>query len=462
MTEQIPPKSRAFTTLAIAFFYLAALTGCQQLENGSFGSFGTFGSSESSSSEDELPVSETSPESPAPEAPAGLKIGAVLPYTGDLARVGQPMIEVLPLIVDQVNACGGVNDESISLVVEDDQSQPETAAAAMTKLVEVDDIDVAIVGFVSSSTPRILDVAIENSIPIVSSATTSPVFTERAKQGAFQGFWARTVPSDVHRARALAKLAIDRRYRNVSTVVVNNDDGISFEQAFTANFEKLGGTVVNKDAPTRYDPQAETMGYAALDTFFPYGGNPDAVIASLDNKGGAVFLRSAYDLGVANSAQIILANSIQPRSLLETVGKTSDGKYILSGMLGMLPGATGPALSNFTTLWKQRDGRTTPGVFVTQTWDAVALLVLAAQAADSYEGDAIKEQLQTVANAPGIEVTSVCAGLKLLSSGQDIDYQGVSGNVDLDENGDVIGNYDVWAVDEQGKVEVINQIKLDR
>jgi neutral amino acid transport system substrate-binding protein len=99
---------------------------------------------------------------------------------------------------------------------------------------------------------------------------------------------------------------------------------------------------------------------------------------------------------------------------------------------------------------------------VTQTWDAVALLVLAAQAADSYEGDAIKEHLQTVANAPGIEVTSVCAGLKLLSSGQDIDYQGVSGNVDLDENGDVIGNYDVWAVDEQGKVEVINQIKLDR
>lgn len=392
----------------------------------------------------------------------GLKIGAILPYTGEFARTGQSMIEVLPMLVDQVNACGGVSDKSVSLIVEDDQSQPQLVASALKKLIEVDQIDAAIVGFVNGASPEVLDVAIQNQIPVISPGTTSSALTEHARQGRFDGFWARTVPSDAHRAAALAKMAIDRRYRNVSLVVVDTDDGISFEQAFIAHFEKLGGTVLNKDFPNRYDPKSTFFNTAALNAFYPPGGTPDAVIAALDSQGGATLLRTAYELGATGGTQIVLANNFQPRSFLERVGRTYDGKYVLAGSLGASPGASGLALDTFTDLWKQREGRSNPGAFVPHTWDALALTILAAQAANSTEEGAIRDQLRLVANPPGIEVTNICTGLKLLKSGQDIDYQGASGNVNLDENGDVIGSYDIWSVNDQGKVEVINQIRLER
>jgi neutral amino acid transport system substrate-binding protein len=392
----------------------------------------------------------------------GLKIGAVLPYTGEFARTGQTMIEVLPMLVDQVNACGGVRDESVSLIVEDDQSQPQLVASALKKLIEVDQIDAAIVGFVNGASPEVLDLAVQNQIPIISPGTTSSAFTEHARQGRFDGFWARTVPSDAHRAAALAKMAIDRRYRNVSLVVVDTDDGISFEQAFIAHFEKLGGTVLNKDFPNRYDPQDTFFNSTALNAFYPPGGTPDAVIASLDSRGGAVLLRTAYELGATGGTQIVLATNFQPRSFLERVGRTYDGKYVLTGSLGASPGAAGLALDTFTNLWKQREGRVNPGAFAPHTWDALALTILAAQAANSTEPGAIRDQLRLVANPPGIEVTNICTGLKLLQSEQDIDYQGASGNVNLDENGDVVGSYDIWSVNDQGKVEVINQIRLER
>ena len=393
---------------------------------------------------------------------SGLKIGAILPYTGNLAVVGQPMIEVLPLVVDQINACGGVNDQNISLIVEDDQSQKGVAATTLTKLIDTNQIDAAVIGFVQSATPTVIDVAVKNQIPIISSATTSPVFTERAKQGAFQGFWARTVPSDVYQARALARLAIERRYKTAATLTFANDDGLSFEQAFTTTFEELGGTVLNKDFPARYDPTSDTVDYyAAFDAFLPPGGQPDVVVAGLDTVGGATLLKYAYEQGLTQGVQIMLTPSIQPSAFLEQVGKGYDGKYILSGAMGIIPSAAGPAKDYLENLWKQfEQGK--PGAFVPQTWDTVALIALAAQAAGSNDGVAIQQHLDDVSNPPGIEVTNICSGLRLIKEGQDINYQGAGGKVDVDENGDVVANYDIWTISDQGKVEVIRQVKFEK
>jgi neutral amino acid transport system substrate-binding protein len=444
-------KPCTLAVLALAgLFAVFLIAACQELE-------GTPG----------LPITDNSAGNPpdtitdnsAVEA-TGLKLGAVLPYTGSLADVGQPMIEVLPLLIDQVNTCGGVNDQRVSLVVKDDLSQPNGAAAAMTNLAEAEGVDVAIVGFLNSTSRKALDIAVKNQILTISPATTSPVFTEWAKKKAFQGFWARTVPSDTYQARALARLAINRRFRRVSTLVVNNDDGISFEQSFVKAFEALGGTVMNKTDPTRYNPATDNFNYTALTAFSPDLDPPDAVVAALDPQGGPRLLSAAYNLELTEDTPILLAGNVQPRSLLETVGKAYTDKSILAGTLGAVPRASGPALNNLTELWKQQMGGT-PGALVAHTWDAGALLLLAAQAANSNDGNVIKSQLQSVANPPGIEVTNICTGLKLLKSGQDIDYQGAGSNLDLDENGDVVGNYEVWMMNDEGEIEVVEQIRLD-
>lgn len=400
----------------------------------------------------------TSAESPTAASgdSGGLKLGGLLPATGDLSSIGQPMLDALPLLVETVNACGGVNGEDVTLIVEDDQTDPTAGAEAMTKLAEADQVGAVVGAFASSVSSAAVDVAVRNKIPLISPGSTSPVFTERAEKGDFQGYWARTAPPDTYQAAALAQLAIDKGFQNVSTVVINNDYGVGFEREFVKSFEELGGTIVNKDNPTRYDPKATTFTSEAAAAF---GGSPDAVVAVLYAETGSLLLKSAYEQGLTEGVQILLTDGVQTEEFPEDVGKTSDGSFILTGALGTVPGAGGPALESFTKLWQDKQG-TPPGAYVPHTWDAAALLVLAAQAAEANTGEAIQGKLKEVAEG-GTEVTDVCQGLELLRNGEDINYQGASGNVDIDDNGDVVGNYDVWTVTDQGKIEVIDQVQLN-
>jgi len=127
-------------------------------------------------------------------ASEGLRLGVLLPATGDLAPIGQGMIPAVQMLVDQVNACGGVNGQPVQVFQEDDQTQPTAGAAAMTKLVEVNRVGGVVGSFASSVSQAALDVAVRNQVPMVSPGSTSPEFTERAKKGEYKGFWFRTAP----------------------------------------------------------------------------------------------------------------------------------------------------------------------------------------------------------------------------------------------------------------------------
>lgn len=386
----------------------------------------------------------------------GLKLGALLPATGDLSSIGQPMLKVLPLLTETVNACGGVNGQPVSITTVDDQTDPTAGVEGMTKLTEVDKVAGVVGSFASSVSGAAVDVAVRNQVVMVSPGSTSPIFTERAAKGDFKGYWARTAPPDTYQAQALAKLAWDRGHKRVATVVINNDYGVEFEQKFVAAYKALGGTVVNEASPTRYDPKASTFETEATAAF---GSKPDAVAAILYAETGALLLKAAYEQGLTEGVQIMLTDGVKTEEFPTQVGKTAGGEVAIAGAIGTVPGADGAGLAALTALLQEKLG-SAPGAFVPQTWDAAALLMLAAQAAGENTGPAIQGKLREVANAPGTPVTDVCEGLAALAKGEDIDFQGSSGNVDIDESGDVVGNYDVWTVQPDGKIAVTDRVKL--
>jgi neutral amino acid transport system substrate-binding protein len=400
------------------------------------------------------PEATSNPTTPTTTNTKGLKIGSLLPTTGDLASIGQQMAGSVPLLVETVNACGGVNGEPVTLVPVDDQTDPRAGAAGMTKLATLDKVAGVVGSFASSVSTAAVSVAVPNKVMLVSPGSTSPVFTEKAQKGDFNGFWARTAPPDTYQAQALAQLAYNKGLKRVSTVVINNDYGVGFERVFVQAFEKLGGTVVNKNKPVRYDPKAQTFETEAAAAF---AGKPDAVLAVLYAETGSLFLKAAYQQGLTKGVQILLTDGVKAPNFPEQVGKASDGKYILTGAIGTVPGSDGKALEAFNKNWQQKKGGS-PGEYAPQAWDAAALLVLAAQAAKENTGVGIANKIREVANAPGTEVTDVCEGLKLIREGQQINYQGASGNVDVDANGDVVGVYDVWTVGDDGKISVIDKV----
>ena len=389
-----------------------------------------------------------------PATSQGLKLGSLVPTTGDLSSIGRNMPIAVKLAVDTINACGGVNENSVSLVAEDSETDPSKGSNAMTKLAEVDRVAGVVGAFASSVSSSAVDVAVRNKVMLVSPGSTSPVFTERASNGEFNGYWARTAPPDTYQAQALAALATKQGFNRISTVVINNDYGVGFEQQFVQALEKSGGKILQKDNPVRYDPKAATLDSEAKSAF---GGKPDAVAAVLYAETGSVLLRSAFEQGLTEGVTVLLTDGVYSEDFIRQVGKTSDGKSIINGALGTVPGANGQALADFTALWKEETGKELTA-FVPHSWDAAVLMMLAAEAADANTGEGIKNKVLEVANAPGTEVTEPCQAIELVRQGEDINYQGASGNVDIDANGDVIGGYDVWKVQENGSLEIIDNI----
>jgi branched-chain amino acid transport system substrate-binding protein/neutral amino acid transport system substrate-binding protein len=381
-------------------------------------------------------------------------MGTVLPITGDLAQYGSPMQDSARLLVETVNACNGVLGQPVELISEDDQTEPAAGASAMTKLAEVDRV-AGVVGAASSAvSSAAIDIAVRNQLVQISPASTSPLFTERARKGEFQGFWFRTAPPDTFQGQALARLAKTRGYQSISILAINNDYGNGLVDSFIPAFKALGGKVTN---PTRYPPDASTF---TSEVGAAFQGNPDAVLLIAYPETGSLILKAAYQQGLlGKQTQVLATDGLKDAKIADLVGKNPQGTYIAAGILGTAASAGGPALSEFRNRYSQAYKRE-PSVYDPNTWDAAALLVLAAEAAKQPTGPAIKDQIRTVANAPGQEVTDVCQALALVRQGQDINYQGASSSVDLDAQGDVGGSYDIWTIDPKGELKVTGKIEV--
>ncbi|MBW4522531.1 MAG: ABC transporter substrate-binding protein [Scytolyngbya sp. HA4215-MV1] len=392
-----------------------------------------------------------------PPTPPALKLGTLLPLTGDLAAYGGSMQDAASLMVKTVNGCGGVVGQPIALVAADDQTEPAAGAAAMTKLAEVDRV-AAVVGASASAVSAVaIDIAVRNQVVLMSPASTSPTFTERAKKGEFQGFWFRTTPPDTFQSKALAELAKAQGYQTVSVLTINDDYGNGLLNSFIPAFEALGGKVLNKAKPALYAPQSSTFESEVQAAF---RGNPDAVLLISFPETGSLILKTAYQQGLLNQRTKVLAtDGIKNPKIAALAGKNREGKYIAAGIIGTAPTAGGPAFAAFRDRYKAAYQRE-PGLFVANTWDAAALLALAAESAKTTIGAAIKDQIRTVANPPGQIVTDVCEALSLIRQGKDINYQGASSTLDLDAQGDVVGSYEIWIITDDAKIKNLGSITI--
>ncbi len=393
-----------------------------------------------------------------PQKPATqLKIGTLLPVTGDLAQYGGSMQDSARLLVDTVNQCGGVLGQPVELIAEDDQTEPAAGAAAMTKLAEVDRV-AGVIGAASSAvSSAAVDIAVRNQIVMISPSSTSPTFTERSRQGDFQGFWFRTAPPDTFQAEALAKLAQAQGFKSIAILAVNNDYGNGLIAAFIPAFEALGGTVVNKQKPVRYPPDASVFNSEVGAAFKD---EPDAVLLIAYPETGSLIMKTAYQQGVLDKKTKVLAtDGMKEPNIATTIGKNPQGQYIAAGILGTAASAGGPGLVALQRAYQARFQRE-PKVYDPNTWDAGALLMLAAEAAQSPTGSAIKDKILEIANPPGEVVTDICQALALVREGKSIDYQGASSNVDLNNLGDVMGSYDIWTIAADGNLQVVGAIKI--
>jgi branched-chain amino acid transport system substrate-binding protein/neutral amino acid transport system substrate-binding protein len=386
---------------------------------------------------------------------APLKLGLLLSFSGYLSSYGNTMQDSARLLVETVNSCGGVAGQAVQLLSEDDQSNAAAGKTAMTRLIQTDHVGAVIGAIGSEISNATVGMAVKNQIVQISPASANPILTARAKKGELQGFWFRTMPPDTFQGEALAQVAQQRGFKNVSILTIDNDYGNSIAQAFEKTFKRLGGKI--SGLPSRYSSYA---GLYNVDLTTPFTGQPDAVLVVAEPILGSAILKSAYASGLwTGNTKVLLTSSMKTDSLAGEVGQSIDGRYIASGVVGIAPTRSNQAMGEFRDLYKKRFNRE-PGLYDPNTWDAAAVIVLAAEAANATTGTAIKAKIPAISNPSGIQVSDICQALSLVREGKDIDYQGASGMVDFNSSGDVTGNYDIWTVDYTGRIKTESTIQV--
>jgi PGF-CTERM protein len=380
-----------------------------------------------------------------------VKLGIIQALTGDLGTYGGPMSDAMKLAVKEVNENGGVLGVNITAIVEDTQTSEVPAADAANKLVKVDKVP-AIIGTTSSGpSMAIIDITTGSGVLQISSSNTGVAFTTYEDND----LYFRTCPSDALQGKAMARLAIMEGYKTTSTLVVNNPYGVGFEEVFNEEFEALGGEVVES---VKYDPAGTIFDSEVEKACKP---NPDFVMLCSYPETGSVILKTAYERGYMENIKWLLSEGLRTEAFADMVGKDIAGKYIVAGLKGTTPDprVAGPAYETFKQKYEAEYGKEV-ATYCSNSYDAAAVVALAIEKAGNATGTAIRDALRDVANSPGEEVTDIGEALRLIREGKDINYQGASGEINFDENGDVSGSYCVWSIGDDGSIALGEAIEL--
>ncbi|MBX5475810.1 MAG: ABC transporter substrate-binding protein [Clostridia bacterium] len=385
-------------------------------------------------------------------------VGILLSQSGDLADLGKPMVKGGELGFKLINDAGGIWDgQKLTVKVHDDGTTEEQGRAEADKLVNVEKAS-AFVGATGSGVSKAVlnSVAKPANVAMCSPSSTSPEFSSMDDGGLFT----RSAPSDALQGQVMAQVAYDKGYRKAAVIGLNNAYGAGIANVFKEAFTKLGGSMALD--PVLYDPKGSTF-TSEVQTIA--NAKPDVVVLAGYPDTGAIILKEAYEAGLFTNTHWILSEGMRDNDLASKVGPDANGKFIIAGVIGTSPLATGPSFDAFKAAYEKEYGQDESGTpYTANTYDCAVLIALALQKVGpdkAHDGKAIAQAIIDVASPPGDQVTDIKQALDLLKQGKDIDFQGASGTLDMDQNGDIAAaQYEVWTVGDDGKVSQVSVVDV--
>lgn len=360
-------------------------------------------------------------ESAEPNGPAEdltLKIGTILPQSGALAFLGPPEEAGVALAVQEINEADlGITVEAVYR--DSGDTTTDTATVSVTDLLSQDVS--AIVGAASSGVSfTVIDQIVAAGVVQFSPANTSPDFTTYDDDNLY---W-RTAPSDLLQGEVLGNLIAEDGAATLGLLVLNDAYGTGLAGALAATFEAAGGEVVAEElfneGDTSFDAQVSALTAAA----------PDA-IAVITFDQAKVVVPALVGAGYPGNQLYFVDGNLADYSADFEAG-------LVEGAKGTLPGLDIATLGNFQERLLEVDPELTEFSYAAESYDAVILLALAALAAGSTEGADIAAKLQEVSggSGDGEKATDFASAAAIILDGGVVDYDGVSGPVTFDENGD--------------------------
>ncbi|MGP3948734.1 ABC transporter substrate-binding protein [Streptomyces sp. 7N604] len=367
-----------------------------------------------------------------------LKLGYVLPETGQLAFLGPPQIQSLNFAVETINEAGGVLGKPIPAVVSGDEAGVEAVAAQSADRVLAGDVDAIIGAAASGMSLAFIDRVTGAGVVQCSASNTAPTFTDYDDGG----FYFRTAPSDTLQGPVLAKVVRGDGHDRVALVARADDYGRGLMDATRKALEEDGATVAIAET---YDPKATNFDQVVQQV---RNARPDAAVVIAFEEGTQILqgLIEA-DLG-PQQIGVYGADGLRSEELASLVSKGDPGR--LAGMKGTAPASA--ANKQYVEDLKKFAPKLAELQFAPQAYDCVTTIALAAEKAKSDDPGVFAKEIVGITK-DGEKCGSFSDCKRLLDAGKDINYDGVSGPLDYIDAGEPgQATIEVYSYDDSGKL----------
>ena len=325
-----------------------------------------------------------------------VKIGAVLPITGNIAQFGNYWKQGLELALDDAINQGIVKKDNIKLIIEDAQADPRKSVDAFKKLVEIDKV-VACITATSGVTLALKPITNQNEVVLINASAISTEIEDA------QDYLFSVIPNAKYTGYFLAETAFNKLgKRNAGILYRNDPSGKSFHDNFSKRFSELGGNIVFVDThePNATDYRtniAKIKNVKSMDVIFVASWGTDV----------AYYLRQATELGV--HTQVLAYETFYTPKVLEIAGSSANGVIFSAPEFNAW--IDEPRLKEFREKVMKKHDQKEINYHIAGHYDAM-MLVIKAVANGNYTGEAIKNYLKNIK-----------------------EYNGITGSIKFDENG---------------------------
>jgi branched-chain amino acid transport system substrate-binding protein len=347
-------------------------------------------------------------------------LGEVGSLTGAEASFGISTRNGIELAINQANQGGGVKGKKIAVRVYDDQSKPEEAANAATRLISQDHVRVILGEVASTNSLAMAQKAQPAGVPMISPSSTNPKVT------LVGNYIFRVCFIDPFQGFVMAKFAHDNLKITRAAVLKDqkSDYSLGLTEYFTRKFTEMGGKIVAIEAYAKGDTDFRAQLTAIK------GQKPEAIYVPGYYNDVGIVARQARELGIPKKVPLLGGDGWRSEKLFELGGGAIDGSYFSDHYS---PDNPSPNVQKFIADYKSAYG-SVPDSLAGLGYDAANVAIAGMRKAPDLSGTAIRDAIA-----------------------QTKDFPGVAGTISLDENRNAVKPAVVLEV-EGGKLKYITTI----
>lgn len=316
---------------------------------------------------------------------AEIKIGSTLSQTGPASFLGDPEAKTLEMLVEEVNAAGGINGEKIDLIMYDDGGDPNKAQTFVQRLVEDDEVVAVIGGSTTGATMAAIPVFESAHIPFISLAG-AVVIIDPVKRYVFK-----TPHTDRMACEKIFEDIKARGFTKIGMISGTGGFGKSMRAQCLDVVDNYGIEVV---ADESYGPKDADMTPQLTNIKNTEG--VQAIVNPGFGQGPAIVTRNYAQLSIG--VPLYQSHGVASKSFIELAGDAAEGVRLPAAALliaDMLPDSDPQRdiVVGYQTAFENRTGQPV-STFGGHAYDAFQILKAAIERAGSADPEAIRNEIE--------------------------------------------------------------------